>query len=127
MEDLPIQEGMAGVLHEFTYEAETRPMVSLDPFVLDRMQDASIQEREISDPVYGLDESTGSVTAIFQVWAATAALAVALGGWLFFNVLVRSGVDMTQDTIEMISVAKTGNVKIHTIDIADLLGERKTG
>ena len=96
-------------LVEYTIELETRPMVSLDPEDLDRLQESAETEVHMSDPVFGLDESKGSILAVFQVWAATAALAVAFGGWLFFNTMVRAGFDVTRDTVEMISVQKTAS------------------
>jgi hypothetical protein len=93
-------------LMEFTVEIETRPMVSLDPEDLDRLQQAAALESEMLDPVFALDESKGSILGVFQVWAATAVLAAALGAWCMFTTMVRAGFDATKDTIEMISVSK---------------------
>lgn len=96
-------------LSEYTVELETRPMVSLDPMDLDRLQDAAALEPKMSDPVFALNESKGSVLVVFQLWAATAALAAALGCWLYFNILVRAGVEKSSDAIEMIAVQKTSD------------------
>lgn len=98
-------------LVEFTVELETRPMVSLDPHDLDKLQEAAAYEVGMCDPVFALDESKGSILSVFQVLAATATLAVALGCWFFTSTLVRSGVVRSADVIELITVNKTHDDK----------------
>lgn len=98
-------------LEEFTVELETRPMASLQPAILDRLQREASQQRRMTDPVFALDESKGSILVICQVLAATAVLAVALGCWMFENMLVRSGIARSKAEIELVSVSKADDDK----------------
>lgn len=91
-----------GKLIEFTFEAETRPMISLDPIVLTRMQFIAEEAVGISDPVFSLDESTGAVGAVFQTWATTAFGAATRGQAIFLDLLRRVGLPHSPDVIEHI-------------------------
>ena len=91
-------------LEEFTVELETRPMASLQPAFLDRLHAEA--DPGMSDPVFALDESKGSVLVICQVWAASAVLAAALGVWMFTTTLVRAGLIRSKAEIELVSVSK---------------------
>lgn len=95
---------------EYTVELETRPMVAFHPEVLVRLQGAA-RSVGMSDPVFALDESKGSILAVFQVWAATAALALALGCWMFTTTLVKSGIDRRAADVELVVVNKTHDDK----------------
>jgi len=97
---------LSSIEEEFTVELETRPMVAFEPDVLDKLHNEVI-DGTLCDPVFSLDESKGSILAVFQVWAATAAIAAALGCWMFLSVMVKSGFDRDTAAIEMISVTKT--------------------
>lgn len=85
---------------EFAYLAETRPMASLDAGVLDRLQAVARKSNEVLDPVFGLDEASGSLTAAFQIEASAARYAAFRGSLRFLAMLKQAGVGATVDTLE---------------------------
>lgn len=83
-------------------------MVAFHSDDLDRLQEAA-RDIGMCDPVFALDESKGSILVVFQVWAATAALAVALGCWMFTTTLVKAGFDRRDADVELVVVDKMAN------------------
>jgi len=81
-------------------------MLSLDPEILDRLQEAAAKTKGIFDPVFSMDESSGTLGIVCQVDSITASIAAHRGTELFERMLRSVGVG-TEDVDGLVESIST--------------------
>ena len=78
-------------------------MVAFDSGVLGRLQAAARRNPYLHDPVFCLDESLGSISAIFQIDDSAASTAAVRGSDLLVELLRKAGIPAGPDSLERIN------------------------